>query len=84
MFESINESEDFDWVNDIKPKDGPLDGIRFRVPRSLAKRTIHLIVDDGVGSSVKTVWMAGDSLMSNHIEREMAEKYLKNGWWKRV
>lgn len=88
MENKINESQDgLDWIKNELSNKGPLDGIRFRVRKSIAPRSINVIEDkDGDSEWVSVFWQTDDKgdIRSERYSREMVERYLSDGWWKRL
>ena len=81
------EINDLGWIKKELSNKGPLDGIRFRVPRSIASRSISVIEDkDGDNEWVSVFWQTDDKgdMRSERYSREMVERYLNDGWWRRL
>ena len=81
------ESGELDWIKKELSNKGPLDGIRFRVPRSIASRSINVIEDkDGDNEWVSVFWQTDDKgdMRSERYSRVMVERYLNDGWWRRL
>ena len=92
LYKKINssikeESGELDWIKKELSNKGPLDGIRFRVPRSMASRKINVIEDkDGDNKWVSVFWQTDDKddIRSERYSREMVERYLNDGWWRKL
>lgn len=81
------EISDLDWVKKELSSKGPLDGIRFTIPKSLVPRKIRVIEDkDGDNEWVSVFWQTDDKddIRSEIYPREMVKRYLNDGWWRKI
>ena len=81
------EIDNLDWVKKELSNKGPLDGIRFTIPKSLIPRKIRVIEDkDGDDEWVSVFWQTDDKddIRSERYSREMVERYLNDGWWRKI